>query len=86
MTIAFPLVDGWDFDRERVTFPADVDGRRITCGISLEALQDDYGGILHQPVEAFRQNRSAIEKLAERLIRQHRFESDGSILIRSGER
>lgn len=83
MAIVFPANEVWDGSRYVVAFPADVDGNRINCAISLEALQDNFGGNQAVPLDCFRANRRAIEAKAERLIRHGRFEINGSILIRS---
>ena len=83
MAVTFPSVEAWDGSRDVASFPADKDGTRIRCAISVEALQDSYGGGIGDPLICFRSNRPAIEAKAERLILQGRFEPDGSILIRS---
>lgn len=79
MAITFPRIEAWDGARDVASFPADKDGARIGCAISLEALQDNHGGAGGDPIACFRSNRPAIEAKAERLIRQGRFESDGSM-------
>lgn len=83
MAIEFPQVEAWNGNRDVVSFPADVNGKRINCAISWEALQDNFGGDKQDPLECFRANRDAIEAKAERLIAKRRFEADGSVLIRS---
>lgn len=83
MSITFPAQEVWGGERDVVFFPADVDGKRIRCAISLEALQDNFAGGSMDPVDCFRQNRSRIEAKAAKLISQARFESDGLILILS---
>lgn len=83
MTIEFRLIEDWDGSRDVVVFSADVNGRRVELAVSLEALQDNFGGNNIAPLDCFRANRRAIEAIAGRLIRQQRFEPDGSILIRS---
>jgi len=83
MVIVFQPVEAWDGNRDVVTFLADVDEKRIHCAVSLEALQDNFGGNHSAPLDCFRANRGAIEAKAERLIHHGRFEADGSILIRS---
>lgn len=83
MTIVFPPIEAWDGHRDVAAFPADVDGKRVHCAVSLEALQDNFGRNNMAPLDCFRANRGAIEAKAERFIRQGRFEQDGSILIRS---
>jgi len=83
MTVEFPAVEAWDGSRLVVSFPADVDGKRVVCAISLEALQDNFGGDKVPPLECFRANRGAVEAKARNLIGKGRFEPDGSLLIRS---
>jgi len=69
--ISFPDRSTPDADRLGVTFPADIDGHRIVCFISAEALQDHFGargtggGEL---TRAFERNRSTIEAAARRKI------------------
>jgi hypothetical protein len=83
MIINFPRLEAWDGRRYVVSFPADVDEKRILCAISWEALSDNFGGNHAAPIESFHANRARIEAKAERLILQGRFEPDGSILVRS---
>lgn len=83
MSINFLAGETWNGNREIVSFLADVDGKRIQCAISWEALQDNFGGDGMEPIKCFRANRPAIEAKAERLIKRGRFEEDGSVLIRS---
>ncbi len=83
MTISSPNIEAFDSRRDVVTFPAELDGKRIVCAISSEALCDNFGGIYNAVIEAFRENRLRIETVAERLIQQGRYEADGSIMIYS---
>lgn len=83
MTIVFPAIEAWDGNRDVVAFPADVDGKRIHCAVSGEALQDNFGGNHTAPLDCFRASRGAIEAKATCLICHGRFEPNGSILIRS---
>lgn len=83
MTISFPPGETWNSNRDIVQFPAVVNGRNVSCAISWEALQDNFGGNAVPPLDCFRSNRNAIEAKAERLIQNGRFEPDGSLLIRS---
>jgi len=83
MNVTFPPVEAWDANRDVVSFPAEVDGTRIRCAVSWEALQDNFGGNGVPPLDCFRAARHAIETKAEGLIRKGHFEGDGSILIRS---
>lgn len=83
MKIVFPAIEAWDGDVNCVSFPADVDGKRVRCLVSWEALQDNFGGDNVQPLDCFRAVRHAIEGKAEKLIAQRRFEADGSVFIRT---
>jgi hypothetical protein len=85
MDIRFPEIEVMNTNLDSVSFPADVDGKQMRCAISLEALQDNFGGDSGDPVDCFRANRSAIESKAASLIRKGRVEKDGSILIRSSD-
>jgi hypothetical protein len=70
--------------RNAAVFPADEDERRFQCAISLEALQERFGAPEKlEALQAFRNHRGRIERVAERLIRRRRLEPDGSVLIRT---
>jgi Protein of unknown function (DUF1488) len=83
--ITFLPGEAWDGERLVAIFWANVGDKRMPCAISFEALQDQHH--FHQdpgpPLDTFRRHRSVIEELARKLIRQQRFEPDGSILIRA---
>lgn len=81
MTISFPEIERWDGPRNVVLFTAYVDGKQVDCAISLEVLEDNFGGHIKKAIECFKANRGANEATAEQLIRRGRFEVDGSILI-----
>ena len=84
MAISFPASESWDAGRNAAVFPADEDEKRYLCAISLEALQERFGAPEKlEALEAFRNHRGRIERVAERLIRRRRLETDGSILIRT---
>lgn len=83
MTLSFPSGEAWNSSREVVQFLAVVNGKNVSCAISWEALQDNFGGKSARPLDCFRSNRKSIETKAESIIQKSRFESDGSILIRS---
>lgn len=85
MAIEFPDLEIWDEINGIVSFPADEEDRRISCAISREALQDNFGGDTISPLHAFRGNRHTIQNKAKQLILMGRFEPDGSILIRSSD-
>jgi hypothetical protein len=86
MKIVFPHVETWDGSNDQATFPANVDGERMLCRISWEALTDHFGGDRGgDPVEPMRANRITIETKAEALIRAGHFEEDGSVLLRTSD-
>lgn len=68
MKISFPRTAP-EFDSESftLTFPADVDGDRVECGITAEALEDHFGARSISEmdlVNAFDAHRGAIEEAA----------------------
>jgi Protein of unknown function (DUF1488) len=84
--IKFATDEWYDHHRRKIVwFTASVDGKRIDCGISIEALGDHFGAYYDDPLPAFRANRVRIETVAARLIEESRFESDGTLLIRSAD-
>lgn len=83
MPVVFPNTEAWDVLTECATFPANFNGQRIHCRISLEALQDNFNSKKDVPIDCFRVSRSRIECKAEAKIVRGQFEQDGTILIRS---
>ncbi len=84
--LKFPdQAEKWDFDREVVVFFGQDGDSRVRCAISREALDDDFGGDNREKVELFRENRAAIEQGARQKYAAGDTETDGSILIHSGE-
>jgi fido (protein-threonine AMPylation protein) len=75
----------FDFDREVVLFFGQDGKARVRCAISREALDDDFGGDNRDKVEVFRENRAAIEQRARQKYAAGDTETDGSILIHTGE-
>ena len=86
MKIKFATDEWYDHHRRKVVwFTALVDGKRVDCGISIDALRDHFGAYHDDPLPVFRANRRRIEAVAATLIMQGRFESDGTLLIRSSD-
>jgi len=81
MQISFPREQLLTFDNDGVDFPAIVDGRRVLCRISPEALDDHFNAKREGTLHAFLRHRSEIEAKARELIEQQKFQPDGSILI-----
>ncbi|RDU99344.1 DUF1488 domain-containing protein [Trinickia dinghuensis] len=56
-----------------LTFPAFVDGERVNCSITAEALEDHFGAASpreEDTLRAFNGNRHKIEHAARRLLRE----------------
>ena len=83
MSVNFPQIEAWDGSRMVVLFPAESGGRQINCAVSIEALKDHFARDHLTPLETFRAHRWQLERMAEYLIVRKRFESDGSVLVRS---
>jgi hypothetical protein len=82
--ISFPATETWDGSRKVARFPAQSEDGRIECAISLQALEDHFGADEKlEALQAFRNHRGEIERVAERIIRRRRLAPDGSVLIRS---
>src|SRR5215472_4244878 len=75
----------FDFDREVVVFFGEDGKARVRCAISREALDDDFGAYNRDKVEVFKENRRVIEGRARQKYLAGDTETDGSILIYSGE-
>jgi hypothetical protein len=78
-------VEKFDFDREVIVFFGHDRKIRVRCGISREALDDDFGADNRDKVEVFRENRKVIEEWARQKYAAGDTETDGSILIHTGE-
>jgi Protein of unknown function (DUF1488) len=84
--LAFPdKVEKFDFDREVVVYFGEDGKVRVRCAVSREALDDDFGANHRDKVEVFRENRKVIEEAARQKYLVGDTETDGSILIHSGE-
>src|ERR1700740_731079 len=75
----------FDFDREVVLFFGQDGKTRIRCAISRESLDDDFRADDREKVKVFRENRKVIEEAAQQKYLAGDTETDGSILIHSGE-
>jgi Protein of unknown function (DUF1488)/Fic/DOC family len=85
-TLVFPdETEKFDFDREVVVFFGQDGKARVRCAISREALDDDFGADNRNKVEVFQENRKVIEEEARQKYLAGDTETDGSILIHTGE-
>jgi fido (protein-threonine AMPylation protein) len=73
------------FDRSVVVFWGQDGQRRVHCAISREALDDHFKGDGKDKVEVFQANRPAIEQYARGKYLAGDTETDGSVLIRTGD-
>jgi len=75
------------FDAEQgvVLFTAFHHGSVIPCAVSAHTLADQFGADPDAPLANFVRQRYLIERLAEELILEERFEADGSVLICCGD-
>lgn len=69
---------------EMVVFAAVLGQDAIGCSISRETLAKLFNHDPQKPLEAFMRNRPTIEKVAEKIIAQRRFEG-GVIVIHAGD-
>jgi fido (protein-threonine AMPylation protein) len=84
--LTFPdQAEKFDFDREAVLFFGQDGRTRVRCAISADALDDDLQADNSDKVEVFRGNRKVIEEAARQKYLAGDTETDGSILIHSGE-
>jgi Protein of unknown function (DUF1488) len=78
MEVKFAIDEWYDHHRRKIVwFTAAVGGKRIDCGISIEALGNHFGAYYNNPLPAFRTHRARIQDAAAKLIMQRRFEDDG---------
>jgi fido (protein-threonine AMPylation protein) len=75
----------FNFEREVVFFFGYDGDSRVRCAISREALDDDFRGDDRDKVEVFRENQAAIEQGVRQKYAVGDTETDGSVLIHSGE-
>jgi len=86
MNIEFTPDESYEHHRRNVVWFSAIDGEKvIECAISMEALTDHFGAYADDPLPAFRKHRQRIWDIAEKLIAERRFESDGTILIHSAD-
>jgi fido (protein-threonine AMPylation protein) len=84
--LEFPeKVEEFDFDSEVVIFFGQDGKKRVRCAVSRESLDDDFGADNRDKTEVFRENRSVFEEAARQKYLAGDTETDGSVLIHSGE-
>lgn len=77
----------WDFNRKSIKFVAMIDGKRVLCLISTEALNDYFEceDTKENALANFKKNQAGVHKLAKYLIEMNRFNEAGEIVITSDD-
>lgn len=82
--IKFSGNNAWDKAKESMSFQVEIDGKTKRCLISREALEDHFGADQSKtPEEAFDDNQTIIEGIAEIKIKNGQVDSDGEYFIRT---
>ncbi|MFM2588495.1 DUF1488 domain-containing protein [Vibrio sp. TBV020] len=83
-SILFPDIQSWDEEKKAVVFTAQQSGALIQCLISKDELAKISGQVIgneQQALEVFSQYRFDLEELAEELIEEEEFNSEGNIEV-----
>lgn len=83
-SILFPDIQSWDEEKQVVLFSAQQSGALIQCLVDkqeLEKLSGQVIGNAQQALEVFSQYRFDLEELAEELIEEEEFNSQGNIEV-----
>lgn len=84
--LTFPAPEeSYDTGRDVVVFWGSDREQRIRCAISREVLDDHFSGDKKNKLEVFRENRLAVEQIAQSKYLSGRVESDGTVLIRRAD-
>jgi len=84
--LVFPEPEArYDFDRAVVAFWGQDGKMRVRCAVSREALHDRFNGDARDKLEIFEANRARIEQEARRKYLAGDTETDGTVLIRTGD-
>ena len=83
--VSFPKLECWNPLTKVAIIAAEVDAKRVLCGISSELLQERFLASADEPMKAVIANRGLIQAAAQRLIEKQAYEEDGSIMIRRGD-
>jgi hypothetical protein len=84
VNIEFPDIQTVDPDSFGIAFPADVDGMRVRCLVTQEALQEiDPSRAMESSVAQFEANKFQIQEIAEEKIREGKIESNVVLITQS---
>lgn len=85
-TLTFPEpMAHYSSSKEGVAFTGVDASKIIPCAISREALEDHFNGENKDPLKLYKSNRERIEHLVRRKYLAELKESDGSVLVRTGD-
>ena len=85
-SILFPDIQSWDEEKQSVVFPAQQSGALIQCVVNTPELEKLSGQKIEdgqQALKVFSQYRFDLEELAEELIEDEEYNSNGEIEITS---
>ena len=83
MQIAFLPGETNDTTLWMVWVCAVVNGHRVRCGMSYQALRTHFGADWENPMPAFVTHRRQIEQIFTTFIQQHRMEDDMTLVVRA---
>lgn len=85
----FPSTQTWQWDpkTETVQFAAKILGRNTQCRITVECLRDHFGAVNtgDSALSTAAENEDAVTMALVRLAKKQQTESDGGLLLRSGD-
>lgn len=81
--IVFPDTSSWEVAKGRVSFPAEVDGRRIKCVLPTDTIKiiAGFSSPLTDPVALFDMVKAKARSIARRLLLKGRGIATGQLLI-----
>lgn len=81
-SILFTSIQCWNPVAKIIAIAARVNGKRITCRVSVKDLKVKFRAFRGDPIVIASEHRAEIEHAATKLIENNSFEEDGSIMIR----
>ena len=83
--IVFNGKSAWDLERDSMRFEALVDGRKLRCFVTGDALEDHFQASRKTHEQAFAENRAQIEAVAKRLLCGGRINPGGEVYIMTAD-
>jgi hypothetical protein len=80
MLISSPPEETWDATTTCIVFPATISEDLVICGISREALRDNFNGDELAPIGCIQENRPTIETKIKALSSKGRHKTNDSYL------